>query len=36
VVPSGPTGSSITLYPAATCTDLEIERAGAAIRTARD
>jgi acetylornithine/succinyldiaminopimelate/putrescine aminotransferase len=31
VVPSGPTGSSITLYPAATCSELERERTVGAI-----
>jgi acetylornithine aminotransferase len=31
VVPSGPDGSSVTLYPSATCTDLERERFAAAL-----
>lgn len=33
VVPSGPTGESITLYPAATCEDGERERFFAAVRS---
>ncbi len=35
VVPSGPAGSAITLYPAVTCSDLELERVDAAIRALR-
>lgn len=33
VVPSGPTASSITIYPAVGCSDLERERFSSAIRT---
>lgn len=36
VVPSGQTGSSITLYPPATCSDLERERTAEAIAAALD